>query len=89
MIEHTSKDCCVALKTTEATKKCKKAQYDCKFHPRTLHKGDLVLVYDQAYDVPGCGRQKTLWLGPYIIHKCLEKAAYLLEDSEDQILPNP
>ena len=79
----------VALQTLEVAKKCTKAQYDQKLHPRTFHEGDLVLVYDQAHDTLGHGKFNSLWLGPYIISKDLVKGAYLLEDFEGHILPNP
>ena len=89
MLKRASKDRLVALQTLEATKKHTKAQYDRKFHPRTFHEGDLVLVYDQAHDTLGHGKFDSLWLGPYVISKDLGKGAYLLEDFEGHILPNP
>ena len=46
MLEHASKDRRVASQTIEAAKKHTKAQYDRKFHPRTFHEGDIVLMYD-------------------------------------------
>ena len=82
MLERASEYCCVALQTIEAAKKRTKAQYDQKFHPRTFHEGDLVLVYDQAHNVLNHGKFDSLWLGPYIISKDLGKGAYLLEDFE-------
>ena len=80
MLERAFEDRRVALQTLEATKKHTKAQYDQKFHPRTFHEGDLVLVYDQAHDTLGHGNFDSLWLGPYIIRKDLVKGAYLLEE---------
>ena len=89
MLEHASKDLGVSFQTIEVAKKCTKAQYDRKFHPRTFHESDLILVYDQAHDVLGHGKFDSLWLGPYIISKDLGKGAYLLEDVKGQLLPNP
>ena len=89
ILECASEDRHVTLQTLEVTKKHTKAQYDWKFHPRTFHEGDLVLVYDQAHDTLGHGKFDLLWLVPYIISKDLGKGAYLLEDFEGHILPNP
>jgi len=89
MLEHASEDRFVALQTIEAAKKCTKAQYDQKVHPHTFQKVDLVLIYDQVHDVLGHGKFESLWLGPYIIHKDLGKGAYVLEDFEGHLLPNP
>jgi len=88
MLECTTEDHRVALQIIKATKKCTKAQYDCKVQPHTFHEGDLVLVYDQAHDILGNGNFEPLWLGPYIIHKCLGKGAYMLERPKGEILPN-
>ena len=44
MLERASEDYRIALRTLDAAKKCTKAQYDQKFHPRTFHEGDLVLL---------------------------------------------
>ena len=89
MLERTFEHHRVAFQTLEAAKKHTKAQYDRKLHPRNFHEGDLVLVYDQAHDVLGHGKFDSLWLGPYIIIKDLDKGAYLLEDFKGNPLPNP
>jgi len=89
MLEKAKEDHHSALQTIEVAKKHTKSHYDCKFHHHTFHEGDLVLVYDQAHEVLGHGKFEPLWLGPYIIHKCLGKGAYLLEGPEGEILPNP
>ena len=44
--------------------------------------GDLVLVYDQDKDALGVGKFESLWYGPYIILKVLQKGAYELVDYE-------
>ena len=87
MLERASEDRHVALQTIEVDKKCTKAQYDRKFHPRTFHEGDLLLLYHQAHDVLSHGKFDSLWLGPYIINKDLGKGAYLLEEFEGHPLP--
>ena len=89
MLERASEDRRVALQTMEVAKKCTKAQYDRKVQPHTFHEGDLVLVYDQAHDVLGHGNFDSLWLNPYILSKDLGKGAYILQDFEGHILPNP
>ena len=35
------------------------------------------------------GKFEPLWIEPYIIHNVLGKGAYLLEDLEGELLPNP
>lgn len=89
MLERAFEDLRVALQTIEVAKKHTKAQYDRNVTPHAFHEGDLVLVHDQAHDTLGHGKFKPLWVGPYIIHKDLGKGAFLLEDFEGQLLPNP
>lgn len=55
----------VTLQTIEADKKCTKAEYRCKVHPRTFHENNLVLVYDQAHDVLGHWKFEPLWHDPF------------------------
>ena len=59
-------------------KKRFKAQYDKSVQPRVFNEGDLVLKYDQKHDKLGKGKLKSMWYGPYIINKVLEKGAYEL-----------
>lgn len=89
MLERANEYRRVPLQTIEAAKKRTKAHYDRKFHPRTFHEGILILIYDQARDILGHEKFQPLWLGPYIIRKCLGKGAYLLEGPKGKILPNP
>ena len=63
----------------EAHKKCVKAQYDKSVQPRVFNEGDLILTYDQRYDKLGKGNFESMWYGPFIISKVLEKGAYELK----------
>ena len=64
----------------EAHKKRVKAQYDKSIQPHAFNKGDLVLTYDQRYDKLGKWNFESMWYGPFIISKVLEKGAYELVD---------
>lgn len=57
----------------ETHKKWVKAQYDRNVRPRSFQLGDLVLTYDQRYDNLGKGKSESIWHGPYIVNKVLEK----------------
>ena len=57
----------------EAHKKRFKVQYDKSFQPHVFNEGDLVLTYDQRYDKLGKGKFKSMWYGPFVISKVLEK----------------
>ena len=76
-LDETHRDVSLA---NEAHKKCVKAQYDKSVQPRVFNEGDLVLTYDQRYDKLGKGQFKSMWYGPFIISKVLEKGAYELVD---------
>ena len=64
----------------EAHKKCIKEQYDKSVEPRVFNEGDLVLTYDQRHDKLGKGKFESMWYGPFIISKVIEKGAYELVD---------
>ena len=64
----------------EAHKKCVKAQYDESIQPRAFNEGNLVLTYDQRYDILGKSKFKSMWYRPFVISKVLEKGAYKLVD---------
>ena len=64
----------------EAHKKHVKAQYDKFVQPCFFNEGDLVLIYDQKHDKLGKGKFESMWYGPFIISKVLDKGAYDLED---------
>ena len=63
-----------------AHKKRIKAQYDKFVQPCVFNKGDLVLTYDQRHNKLGKGKYESMWYGPFIISKVLEKGAYELID---------
>ena len=64
----------------EAHKKRVKARYDKSVQPHVFNEGDLVLTNDQRYDKLGKGKFESMWYGPFIISKFLEKGAYELID---------
>ena len=64
----------------EAHKKHIKVQYDKFFKPRVFYEGDLVLNYDQRHDKLGKEKFESMWYGPFIVSKVLEKWAYKLVD---------
>ena len=78
----------VAL-ANEAHKKCVKGQYNKSIQPHVFNKGDLVLTYDQRYDKLGKGKFKSMWYGPFVISKVLEKGAYELVDYDRIPLGQP
>ena len=63
----------------EAHKKRVKAQYDKYSQPRFFNEGDMVLTYGQNHDKLGKGKLESMWYGPFITSKVLEKGAYELE----------
>ena len=75
--------------SNEAHKKHVKAQYDKSVQPRVFNEGDLVLTYDQRYDKLGKGKFESMWYGPFIISKVLEKGAYELADYDGIPLGQP
>ena len=64
----------------EAHKKCVKAQYDKSVQPRVFNEGGMVLTYDQRHDKLAKGKFESMWYGPFIVSKVLEKGAYELVD---------
>ena len=87
-LEQTIEDCRAALQAIEVVKTRSKSYYDSHVHSPTFSEGDMVLVYDQANDKLGKGNFESLWYGPYVIHHCLGKEAYILVDSDGQLLEN-
>ena len=47
---------------------------------------DLVLIYDSKLDKQWSGKLETKWKGPFKIHKCLDKGAYVLHNQFGQQL---
>ena len=85
-IDETRRD--VSL-TNEAHKKRIKAHYDKSVQPRSFNEGDLVLAYDQRYEKLGKGKFDSMWYGPFVISKVLEKGAYELVDYDGIPLGQP
>ena len=73
----------------EAHKKHIKVQYDKSIQPRAFNEGDLVLTYDHRYEKLGKGKFESMWYGPFIISKVLEKGAYKLMDYDGIPLGQP
>jgi hypothetical protein len=73
----------------ESQKKCTKAQYDKHVRPRIFSEGDLVLLYEQDRDMLGARKFESMWQGPYILRRVLEKGAYELVDYDDIPLSEP
>ena len=89
ILQKTNEDRCVDLQSIEVSKARSKSYYDSHVHPRTFSEGDMVLVYDQANDKLGKGKFESMWYGPYVVHCFLGKGAYILVDSDGQLLENP
>ena len=66
-----------------------KDQYDRFVHPRSFNEGDLVLTYDQKHDKLGARKLESMWHGPYVISRVLEKGAYELMDYDGIPLGEP
>ena len=73
----------------ETQKKRVKTHFDQKVRLRSFAEGDLVLLYDQAKDRLGAGKLESMWLGPYIVKRVLQKGAYELIDYEGNPLEEP
>ena len=46
----------------------------------TIHKGDLVLHYDTKLDNQHTDKLADHWVGPYLVHKVLDRGAYVLTE---------
>ena len=69
-----------AALANEAHKWRMKVQYDRTLQPCSFDEGDLVLSYNQKHDKLGAGKFESMWHGPYIVSRVLEKEAYELVD---------
>ena len=85
-LNETRRDAALA---NEAHKKCVKAQYDKSFQPCAFNEGDLFLTCDQRHDKLGKGKFESMWYGPFIVSKVLEKGAYELMDYDGIPLEQP
>ena len=73
----------------EAHKKRVKAQYEKSIQPHIFNEGDLVLTYDQRHDKLGKGKFESMWYGPFIVSKVLEKGAYELVEYDRIFFEQP
>eukprot|EP00253_Pinus_taeda_P020275 PITA_20275 len=73
----------------ETQKRRVKSHFDQNVRPCSFNEGDLVLLYDQANEKLGPGKLESMWLGPYIVKKVLDKGAYELIDYEGNSLAQP
>ena len=73
----------------ESHKKCVKAQYDKSIQPRVFNERDIVLIYDQKHEKLGKGKFESMWYGPYVISRVLEKGAYEIMDYDGIPFGNP
>ena len=62
---------------------------DRNVHPHSFQHGDLVLTYDLRCDKLGKGKSESMWHGPYIVYKVLEKGAYKLINYDGTSLGEP
>ena len=85
-LDETRRDASLA---NEAHKPWMKAQYDRTIHPHSFDERDLALTYDQKHDKMGAGKFESVWHGPYIISRVLEKGAYELVDYDGIPLGEP
>ena len=54
------------------------SQYDRIIQPHSFNEGYLFLTNDQKHDKLGSGKFESMWHGPYIISRFLEKGSYEL-----------
>ena len=54
-----------------------------------FNEGDLVLTYDQRHYKLGKVKFESMWYGPFIISKVLEKGAYELVDYDGILFEQP
>ena len=78
-----------AALANEEHKKSVKVQYDKYVQPHVFNEGDVVLTYDQIYDKLGKGKFESMWYGPFVISKELEKGSYELVDYDGIPLGRP
>ena len=50
-----------------------KYQYDRSIQPCLFNEGGLVLTYEQKHNKLGGGKLESMWHGPYIVSRVLEK----------------
>ena len=89
LLEQINEELHADLQAIEAAKTWSKSYFDSHFHPCTFSEGDMVLVYDQPNNNLGKGKFKSMWYIPYVVFHCLNKGAYILAESDGQLLKNP
>ena len=67
----------VAL-ANESHKKFIEEQYDRLVQHRVFNEGYPILKYDQKHEKLGKEKFESMWYGPYVVSKVLEKGAYEL-----------
>ena len=78
-----------AALANEAHKQRMKVQCNMNVQTCSYNEGDLVLTYDQKHDKLGAGKFESMWHGPYIVRRFLEKGAYVLVDYDGIPLGEP
>ena len=88
-LEHLDEHRRDVLTANEALKNRVKNQYDKSVKPRIFFEGELVLLWDQDKEPLGAGKFKSMWLGPYVMSKILNKGAYELTNFKGNKLYEP
>ena len=88
-LEHLYEQRRYALTANEAHKNRVKNQYDKSVKPRIFSEGELVLLWDQDKEPPWEGKFRSMWLGPYVVSKVLNKGVYELTYFEGNKLSEP
>ena len=88
-LEHLDEQRRDALTTNQAHKNRVKIQYNKLVKPRIFSEGELVLLWDQDKEPLGARKFRSMWLGPYVVSKVLNKGAYELIDFDGNKLPEP
>ena len=67
-----------------------KERFDKKIKENTFYYGDMVLSWDDTKEHKGKhGKFDSLWFGPFIVLKLLEKNTFILQTLEGEELSNP
>ena len=85
-LEQLDEQCRDALVALEVNKHRVKVQYDNSIHSMRFSEGDLVLLWDQDKEPLVVVNFNTMWHGPYVVKRVLEKGAYELVDYEGTAL---
>ena len=85
-LDETHQDATLA---NEVHKRWIKYQYNRSIQPRIFNEGDLVLTYDQKHDKLGGRKLESMWHGPNVVSRVLEKGAFELIDYDGIPLGEP